>query len=461
LNEALKLGRFEDTGWRVHKDGTKFWANVVIIPNFDKSGKLSGFSKITRDLTEQKQIEDERNLFLTRADLARLDAERANRTKDIFLATLSHELRTPLSSILTWAQLIRLGKVDAAKAKRGAAIIEENALAQSRLIDDLLDVSRILSGKMVLNIRKMNLGEAISAAIESVRPLSSNKSIDIEFFQSNKSRVIHADPIRIQQIIWNLLTNAIKFSRKGSKISVALEYVREPLTARIKVIDQGKGIPAEFLSTIFDRFSQADSSSTREHGGLGLGLSIVRSLVELQNGSVRAENAPKGKGAIFTLTFPVVASNSLGSRSSRERISNARVEDNTEPSLKDFRVLLVEDDAKTRDAVAIYLKSFNAQVKTTKSVREAMAALAKFKPHVLVSDIGMPGEDGYALIRKIRASKTTSLKVLPAIALTAYASDDDAKRALAAGFQVHIAKPFKPAQLAQAILKFANRGRRR
>jgi len=399
------------------------------------------------DITDRKQIE--------------LAAEKANRAKDVFLATLSHELRTPLSSILTWAQLIQRGKVDFEKAKVGAAIIEQSAKTQSQLIDDLLDISRIVSGKLALNITEVNPGAMITIAVEAVRSMGEKKLIQIETALSSENGIILADPIRLQQIIWNLLTNAVKFSPKNSRIGVRLEYTGDQMKrfAQIEVIDQGKGISPEFLPYIFNRFSQADSTSTRVHGGLGLGLSIVRSLVELQGGSVRAENSATGKGAIFTIVFPLTSPNGAIIQPAQQEKSRQDFESVVEdpPSLEGLRILVVDDDDSTRDSLTIYLKSFGAEVIDADSASEALMLLPDFKPHILVSDIAMPYEDGYSLIRKIRSLNQIEGRDLPALALTAYASDEDGKTALAAGFQAHIAKPVEAYELARAIFKFADR----
>ena len=460
LEEAIKVGRAEDTGWRVRKDGSKFWANIIVYPVVDK-GIVLGFSKIVRDLTDRKNIEDERNLFLKRAEDALLEAERANRAKDIFLATLSHELRTPLSSILTWAQLIRLGKVDFEQAKSGALVIEDSAKVQSQLIEDLLDVSRIIAGKLSLKVKRIDAREVIQSAVESVRTMSDKKTIEIETTLSPESGVILADPMRLQQIIWNLLTNAVKFSNTRGKIEVRLSYTGDEAKrcVQIKVIDHGKGIPVEFLPNIFNTFSQADSTSTRRHGGLGLGLSIVHSLVEMQGGTVCAENAAKGKGAVFTLTFPLISHNVEVSQDvapEKQQWSNGKGK--KQLSLEGLRVLFVDDDEPTRESMTTILKSFGAEVIATESVSGALKVLPHFRPHIVLTDIAMPDEDGYTLLKKIRCLSRKDGRDVPAVALTAYASDGDSKRALAAGFLAHIAKPVDGTELAKAIYKFADRG---
>lgn len=417
------------------------------------------------DVTEQRRIEKELQLWLTREQEARNDAEKANRAKDIFLATLSHELRTPLSSILTWAYLIRTGKVDFENAKKGAAVIEQSAKTQSQLIDDLLDISRIIAGKLELNLKEVYLCTVIQTAIESVRPMAERKSIQIEALLTPETGIVHGDAVRLQQIIWNLLTNAIKFSPKGSPIEVRLEFREDPTLnfAEIKVIDHGTGINPEFLPHVFSRFSQADSASTRVHGGLGLGLSIVQNLVELHGGTVRAENAKDGTGAVFTVTLPLVSlikpkpsqdDNSIHLQAPPlQKTEPNNIENKEHPNLEGLRILFVDDDESTRDAISLYLKTLGAEVKSADSAKAALNILHQFVPHILVSDIAMPNEDGYSLIGKIRELSPEQGGDLPAIALTAFASAEDAKHALAAGFQAHIAKPVEDSELANALLR--------
>ncbi len=400
------------------------------------------------DISERKLFEEERNQLLLSEREARFEAEKANRTKDLFLATLSHELRTPLSAILTWAQLIHMGKVDFEKAKQGAFVIEQNAKTQNQLIDDLLDVSRITMNKLALEIKEINPADGINAAVNSVLPLAEKKSIHIETFFSPRPIWILGDLVRMQQIIWNLLTNAIKFSPKNSRIVVRLDSLENQSKhwAQIKVIDQGKGIPEEFLPQIFNRFSQADRTSTRVHGGLGLGLSIVRSLVELQGGTVQVENSRDGTGAIFTTTFPLIP----GYTAIVESKSQSQ-------SLEGLRILFVEDDESTREAMAIYLKSFGAELVVVESVKEALNIFSEFKPEILISDIAMPGESGYDLIRKIRELSPEQGGDIPALALTAYATAEDSKRALSAGFQVHMGKPVEINNLIHVVSKLVKK----
>lgn len=412
------------------------------------------------DVTEQRRLEKERKLLLIQAQAAREQADMANLAKDVFLATLSHELRTPLSSILTWAQLIVRGKVDFDKAKQGAAVIEQSAKTQSRLINDLLDVSRVIAGKLALEISAVNPKTIIRLAIESVHSMAEKKSIEIDVSLCREDAVIHADATRLQQIIWNLLTNAIKFSPKNNRIEVELRYIGDEAKrfAQIKVSDHGKGIPPEFLPKIFNRYSQADSASTRMHGGLGLGLSIVRNLVELQGGTVTAENTVDGKGAIFTVNFPLILLHQSAIVQSQHFSEDGNLLDSkyvgkNQPKLDGLRILFVDDDESAREAIGIYLRSFGAEVMVVDSAKEALEMLPAFKPHMLISDIGMPGEDGYTLIRKVRGLNLDQGQEVPALALTVYAAKEDVRAALTAGFQAHMVKPVEANELGRTILE--------
>jgi two-component system CheB/CheR fusion protein len=418
------------------------------------------------DVTEQRRLEENTKLLLANEKDARSQADKANEAKDVFLATLSHELRTPLSSILTWAQLIGQGKVDFEKAKQGAAVIEQCAKTQSHLIDDLIDVSRIISGKLALEVENVDSATAIRTAVDSVRPMAEKKSIqiiiDLCTESVGKSMLVRVDPTRFQQIIWNILTNAVKFSPERGVISVQLRNVGEETQhfAQFKVSDHGKGIPPQFLPHIFSRFSQADSASNRVHGGLGLGLSIVQNLVELQGGTITAENAKKGGGAVFTVTFPVIpqaAHVAIEGDLSNGKKPLESTKIIGQPNLEGLRILFVDDDESAREATGIFLKTFGAEVMAVGSAKEALATLPKFKPHILVSDIAMPGEDGYSLIRKIRRLHPDRGGDVPALALTAYATPEDSEHALTSGFQAHIAKPVEANELGRAILKVSGK----
>ncbi len=409
------------------------------------------------DVTEQRKLERERSRLLIGEQEARAQADKANRAKDVFLATLSHELRTPLASILTWAQLIREAKVDANTVLQGAEVIERSAKTQSQLIDDLLDISRITSGKLIMKMKSVDPAEVIEAAVESVSSMAKEKSINIAVSVDKSEMRIHSDPTRLQQIIWNLLTNAIKFSPKSSVIDVSLKLVEEEdqSLAQISVTDHGTGIPQDFLPHIFSRFSQADSASTRIHGGLGLGLSIVKSLVSLHNGTVTAENNKVGPGAVFTVTIPALPETKRDIKAS-EKSQNVNLEATARPNLEGLRVLLIDDDESARESMGAFLKLFGAEVATGESAAEGLMLLQSFEPDVLVSDIAMPGEDGYSLIKKIRAQRNSHAKV-PALALTAYATSEDIRSILDAGFQSHLAKPIDANVLGYGILEIVKK----
>jgi two-component system CheB/CheR fusion protein len=439
------------------QDFNGFWLRVQCRPYRTVDNKIDGAIIALVDIDALKQKEGMITETLKEADKANLE-------KDVFLAMLSHELRTPLSAILTWSQLISQGKIDFEKAKQGALVIERNAKVQSQLIDDLLDISRIIAGKLALDIKVVNPGIIVRSAAEVVLPMAEKKAIRVEIDLNEGSEMIHADPARLQQIIWNLLTNAIKFSPKNSIIKLELRYIGNSSKrfVQIKVSDQGKGIPPDFLPHIFNRFSQTDSASTRLNGGLGLGLSIVQNLVKLQGGTVKAENLSEGTGAVFTVQFPLLSlhkSAIVPRVSGDDRQSGVSSDGKIEnqPRLDGLRILLIDDDQSALEAIGIYLRSFGGEVMTVESAGEAIKSMPSFKPNVLVSDIAMPGEDGYSLIRKVRNLKLAQGGDVPALALTAYATADDTKRLLAAGFQAHMAKPVEANSLGRVILDISGK----
>ncbi len=384
---------------------------------------------------------------------ARAAAEEGNRLKDEFLATLSHELRTPLTSILGWAHLLRTGRLDEAAAVRAIEIIERNARAQTQLIDDLLDVSRIITGKLRLNARPTDFAPIINAAIDSARPAAEAKAIQLnKVFDA--AGIVSGDPDRLQQIVWNLISNAIKFTPEGGHVSVRLE--RNDSHVLVSVRDTGKGISAGFLPHVFDRFRQADSTMTRQHGGLGLGLAIVRQLVELHGGTVRVDSSGEGRGATFTVELPTITTQ-LVETNTLPRVDEAQATIETfgdcPPALKGARVLVVDDETDAREIVTMILQQCGAKVTATSSAGEALEEFQKQRPDVIVSDIGMPFEDGYALISKLRAFSAAQGGSVPALALTAYARAEDKERALAAGYQLHVAKPVEPTELTNAVAR--------
>jgi PAS domain S-box-containing protein len=438
------------------KDGTIFPIEISASPV--KANSLLS-TIIVRDISVRRQIENERLSVLGVEREARQEAEKANRIKDEFLATLSHELRTPLLAILSWAQILRLGVAEADKVRRAVAMIEKSAKDQAQLLDDLLDVARIQAGKLHLDLQEVNPADCISGALDSVRGLSDEKSIAIETEFDPAAGTISADPNRLRQVFWNLLTNAIRFTPHGGKIAIRMNRVKEGFHAwlRVQVEDNGSGIKPAFIPLLFTRFSQGDSSTTRVHGGLGLGLSIVRDVIEMHGGTVTAESPGDGRGAVFNISLPyrhIQLSNSKGARS-LESLQTASEIAEIPANLSHIRVLLVDDQEDARDAFLTILESFGAQVRAAATAGEGFNALIEFKPDVLLCDIAMPGEDGFSLIRKIRALEPKQGGKVPAVALTAYAGAVNARRALAAKFDVHLAKPVDAVALSHVIAKLA------
>jgi len=434
----------------LRKDSSEFHLDISLSPFTSNSRQL--VNCVLRDTTHLREIENERAQILSREKSAREQAEIANRTKDEFLAILSHELRTPLTTILSWAQLLKKGTLDSSTSKNGIEILEQSAKAQGQLIDDLLDISRIQAGKMHLDLQMAGLSKIIWAAIDSTRGLWAKKSIRIEVEIAPEIKTIQVDPFRLQQILWNLITNAIKFSPEQSLIRVDVDttFVNEIEMVRIQIRDKGKGVKAEFKEIMFNRFTQMDSSTTRLSGGLGLGLAIVKKLVELHRGFVEVESEGEGKGSNFLVYLPL---NLLENETPQtDLVSSSKIE--SEPSLEGLKILLVDDDPSARHVFSITLESRGAVVKVAESAPAALVELNSFKPDILVSDIGMPKEDGYSLIRKIRISKS-ALSKIPAIALTAFASPGDIEKAKLAGFQVHVAKPVDGNKLVAEIAKLA------
>lgn len=405
---------------------------------------------------ERKRSEAEREHLLAREQSARQEAEKTSFLKDEFLSTVSHELRTPLTAILGWAHLLSTGNLDAGTVNSALETIERNARAQVKLIDDLLDVSRIMSGKLRLDVHKIEPAEVIQAAVTAVRPAAYAKGIRLQVLLDPQAGPISGDADRLQQVVWNLLTNAIKFTPKQGRVQVRLERVNSHV--EIVVSDSGQGIEPTFLPHVFDRFRQADQASTRAVSGLGLGLSIVRQLVELHGGTVQVESAGVDQGTTFTVQLPSMAARrEMDSAGHRHPTAGGNAVLDCPPQLENLRVLIVDDEADTRDLLQAVLERCGSVVITASSVAEALQRMAECKPDILVSDIGMPDEDGYALIGKVRALESEQGGRVPAIALTAYARVEDRVRALMAGFQVHIPKPVEPVELIAVVASLAGR----
>ena len=468
LRTAVAEGFSKENRWHIRKDGTHFWAQCVMTPLRDENGNLRGFSKIMQDITERKLAEEERNQLLLREQAARAQAEAANRSKDDFLAIVSHELRTPMTAILGWAGMLQTGMLDEDRVSDAIETIERNANSQMQLIEDLLDISRIVQGNLSLNFSSINLVEVIADAIEVVQPSADNKNIQLECVLDTPVELIRGDSDRLQQVVWNLLCNAIKFTPNGGRVEVRLSMVSDSEQqatdnyAQIQVSDTGKGISADFLPYVFERFRQADSTSTRSNKGLGLGLAIARHLVELHGGTIQAESAGIGQGATFTVMLPLLAIPSAkeAQTSNSNQMQVPMVGEDTAalenpPRLDGLQVLVVDDEADVREWISTVLTESGAQVIAVGSVGEALGALEQLRPDVLVSDIGMPDEDGYTFIRKVRELGSEMDGRIPAVALTGYAREEDYRQAKAAGFQLHIAKPIKAAELVAVVKSLA------
>lgn len=539
--------------------GIERWVYMSSSPMLSEEGNVIGFTGTSEDITERKKAEEE-HIKLIREQTARQEAETANRLKDEFLATLSHELRTPLTSILGWARLLRQRKLNEEAITRAIETIERNAGLQAQLIEDILDVSRIMRGKLTLNICPVNLVSLTATVVNSIRLEAEAKKIQLEYVVElnetentatqrrddieNKedvgmrvhgettntdeilspspplpvtasSVIVSGDPNRLQQVLWNLLNNAIKFTPSDGRVEVRLEVVKEdgslemaqggqggqgsnlsplssptppsPAYAQITITDTGVGISPEFLPYVFDRFRQADGSITRNHGGLGLGLAIVRYLVEMHSGSVHADSPGVGQGATFSVKLPLLATQQAPQdqeSKNRECAVATKAEGNfpktpvlqrwnlkqteqitktafpnsvVEPSLSGLQVLVVDGDTDTREYVTTVLQESGAEVTAIDSVQSALLIIAKSLPDVLISDISMPEEDGYTLIRKIRNLQPEQGRDLPAIALTAYARPQDCQQALDAGFQMYVSKPVEPNQLIHSVAKLMQR----
>ena len=460
LSEAALTGRFVDTGWRIRKDGSEFWANVTITAMRDESGRLLGYAKLTRDLTERKRVEAievaslEREEILDAERNARMSAQRATRLKDEFLATLSHELRTPLSAILGWTQVLLRGHTSTAVDQRRAIeVIDRNARAQVQLIDDLLDLSRIMTGKLRLDVQQVAIADVVQAAIDSAAPSAEARDIRLVRVIDPAQAIVSGDAGRLQQVVWNLLTNAIKFTPKGGRVQVLLQRVNSHV--ELSVSDTGIGIPASFLPQVFDRFSQRDSSSTRAHGGLGLGLAICRQLVELHGGSIRAASPGEGQGSTFHVELPV----SIMQVEVERAHPTAELHDSEPiamPRLDGVHAFVVDDEPDARELLRRVLQDQGASVTLFDSAQAALDALATSRPSVIVSDIGMPAMDGHQMMRALRATEPRDSRI-PALALTAFARAEDRKRALLAGFQAHLAKPFDVAELVLLVADLVGR----
>ncbi|HZE70333.1 MAG TPA: PAS domain S-box protein [Pyrinomonadaceae bacterium] len=439
------------------KDGSVLhceWYNSVL---YDKSDRVESILSLVLDVTARNEAEHEKAQLLLREQEARKEAEAANRSKDIFLATLSHELRTPLASILGWARLLGSDMVDQTKYPQVFETIARNAKVQAQLIDDLLDVSRIITGKLRLDVRPVALAPIIEATVETVRPAAAAKEIQFKVDLDPRAGEISGDPDRLQQLMWNLLSNAIKFTPKGGRVQVQLQQAASQV--EITVSDSGQGIEADFLPHAFERFRQADGSSARKYGGLGLGLAIVRHLTELHGGTVEADSKGEGKGATFKVSLPTLpAKQADGVKAEPKRRAIADNElSKLRPVLEGLRVLIVDDEPDVRNFGLLTFAECGAEAEAASSVAEALQIFEQWRPDVLVADIGMPDEDGFTLIHKVRSLAPDRGGRTPALALTAYARTEDRVRILSAGYQIHVAKPVEPVELIAAVASLAGR----
>jgi PAS domain S-box-containing protein len=428
------------------KDGRLVDVSLTISPVRDSTGRIVGASKIARDVTDQKRAAAERERLLDAERVARCEAERASRVKDDFVAMVSHELRTPLNAILGWTQLMTRSQDDAKLIARGLDVVARNTRLQAQLIADLLDISRIVAGKLQLDMQRVDLREVVGHAVETIEEEARAKGVEVVPALDEGASFVAGDSSRLQQIVWNLLSNAIKFTPPGGRVRVSLRV--DGPDARIEVADNGTGIRPEVLPYIFEKFHQADRSITRRFGGLGLGLSIVKHLVDLHGGEVHAMSDGEDLGATFTVTLPVV-----GDLTEQERRRDQGDGVDAGVGLDTIRLLVVEDEADTLEFLRRLLTAHGATVLTAVSAPEALFIVRHEKPDLLISDIGLPEMDGYDLIQRVRREPSPG-RDIPAIALTAYARSEDRTRALRAGYQAHIGKPVEPNELLAMIASF-------
>jgi PAS domain S-box-containing protein len=445
LQTVLSEGR--DAIWETSEGAKHFQFRATVAR--DEQDRARGVLIVGTDITKRKLTE----LELERAKRA---AEAASRAKEDFLAVLSHELRTPLSAVYGWARILRAGRLDSDAVSRALDVIMRNAEAQQRLIDDLLDMSRIVSGKMRLEVRPVDLQVVIQAAIDAVRPAADAKEIRLECVLDPRATGMMGDPGRLQQIVWNLLINAVKFTPKRGRVEVRLQ--RTDSHVEIIVNDSGQGVSQEQLPRLFERFYQTGNASTRSYAGLGLGLALVRHLVELHGGKVAAQSPGVGQGATFTVELPVATSyREQQNEALGHSAAQAAPTSNVRPSVHGLRVLVVDDDRDSLVLVHTILADSGAEVRGCPSASEGLSVLRAWRPHVLISDIEMPGEDGYTLIQEVRAFDASKGSKTAAVALTAYGGAQDRARILAAGFDMHVSKPFDPAELITAVANLADR----
>jgi len=456
LRHGERIEHFETV--RVARDGTRLEISLTVSPVRDESGTIVGASKIARNITEQKrsaererELAEEREKILLAERVARAEAERANRVKDEFVALMSHELRTPLNAILGWTQLLRTHRNDPKMLDTGLEIIVRNTRHQADLISDLLDVSRIVSGKLALDLEDVHLSEIVTNSVEALHTVAKEKGVSLTYRLSGIAPLVVGDPQRLQQIVLNLVSNAVKFTPSGGTVTVTLRAVAE--WAEIAVVDTGVGIAPQAIPTLFEKFRQGPASTTRRHGGLGLGLFIAKDLTELHGGTIDAWSEGEDHGATFTVHLPL---SSLEARNAIVPRPQSTEKDNAgDPlSLAEMKVLLVEDDTDTRELIRRLLETHDAHVIVATDAAEALRLAATQHPDILVSDIGLPDIDGYELVSRLRRLPGATSRI-PAVALTAFARHEDRMRALRAGFNAHVAKPVEPTELVATVGSFA------
>ena len=440
----------------LHRDGHVIWAEAHCQVVLDDQAEPIGMRGVTLDISDRKQLERDRADLLHRERSARADAVAANRLKDDFLATLSHELRTPLNAIMGYTRMLRRGIFDEPRREHALSVVERNAATLTQMVEDVLDVSRIVAGKIRLNVQTLDVARVLEEAIATVKPAADARGVTVQTLLGSDTGPVAGDPERLQQVLWNLLSNAVKFTPRGGRVQVRLARVESHM--EIVVSDTGVGIDPEFLPHVFERFRQADSRFSREHGGLGLGLAIVRELVHLHGGDIHAASEGEGKGATFVVTLPLRILRAEGELGPPPSTGLADVEDATaEARLDGICVLAVDDDPDATGLVQEVLESAGARVVVAHNGRIALSVMARERIDLLVTDVGMPEMDGFELIAKVRGSSDEKVRSIPAAALTAYARPEDRIRSLKSGFQMHLAKPIDPAELIAALISLANR----
>ena len=456
IRRGEKVDHFETI--RRTKDGRLLNVSLTVSPVRDADGRVVGASKVARDITDRKRLEAERDRLLTAERAARQEAEEASRLKDEFLAVVSHELRNPLNAITGWASLMYTGRLKDDQLARATQTVLRNAQSLNQMIGDLLDVSRIVSGSMRLDIRPVELASVVESAIEVIRPAAAAKGIRVESSLEGPGVTVAGDPDRLQQVFANVLSNSAKFTPNGGRIQIALR--RQNSHAEVVVSDNGIGIDPEVMPFIFERFRQGDAGTSRKYGGLGLGLAIARHLSELHGGMISAHSGGLGMGTEFTIQLPInetIDSEVADNGTVRAHPSQSQSSFTQLPSLDGLRVLVVDDEADAREVVAAALGQAGAEVASVGNATAAMELIVRWKPNVLVSDIGMPEEDGYALIRKVRALGKEHGGDIPAVALTAFARTNDRMKVLSSGYQMHVPKPVEPMELATVIKSLVRR----